>query len=754
MAAPEFASRHAEILAALGREVAEIAREQWSNVDRRDIGGSWLTLLPRLLLALIGAQKTAAAQAEPFMAEAAALAGLSELALGTIKVAGFAGTAADGRSLLSLLFQPVIDTLDAIGKGKTTDEAMAMGAAKLEMICRNEISDAGRTADQVAMITRADMGGYIRVVVGDTCSRCLILAGRWYPISEWFERHPLCDCVQLPAAQAEAAGLVQDPREIYEGLTGKQRTEAGWTANEQAAIDEGADIIAVTNARRGVYTAGGKQYTTEGTSRRGLFGGYDIDPETSKLRKRPRSAPRKRIRLTPEQIFKDAKGDRDEAIRLLRVNGYLLEAQPRRAETPDNRETQAPQPEPALVDPEEAARDRQARIDVLRSRAEVLASVEQQIFDEADGDEIARNVRALMKRLGLGEDSAMAALADGDFDDPQALAVLIKALADESGLGRIGGDRIVRVQGTFGISTIERGLFKRSEHNSIEGPLREGTLVDIVKPGYTADIDGQQVQLFKADVSESDDAEVLFESPLITQFHESMRGIEDLAEMAKAARGADRTRLAGGQSADVELVQIDDNRLIVHKRGRDWGDPDEVAASIRAQADGEQMAALLAGAIDARVARVYRDEIDAVWMEYIRHDGTDPSTLLSTAAAIRLGLLDVLSVNGDRNEGNLLADDGLVGIDQVFAYAQHLMDGGIDRPQLHGENRPTQHFVDANRQWKPNPLHPDDIPVLRERIQVLKPAFKRIGRGDWHAYTLRVLDRIATFASGTERLYG
>lgn len=64
------------------------------------------------------------------------------------------------------------------------------------------------------------------------------------------------------------------------------------------AIRSGADMAAVVNARRGMYTAAdGRKYTREAATRR-------------------------RLRLMPEQIFREAK-DRDDAIRLLRLHGYI-----------------------------------------------------------------------------------------------------------------------------------------------------------------------------------------------------------------------------------------------------------------------------------------------------------------------------------------------------------------------------------------------------------------------------------------------
>jgi hypothetical protein len=110
-----------------------------------------------------------------------------------------------------------------------------------------------------------------------------------------------CDCIHIPVAAAEAAGIVQDPMVVYQAMSPEERTRAGWSRAEQQAIADGADIAAVANVHRGgVFVAGGRKFTHEGRSRR-------------------------RPRITPEQIYREAGGGRDEALRLLRLHGYIRE---------------------------------------------------------------------------------------------------------------------------------------------------------------------------------------------------------------------------------------------------------------------------------------------------------------------------------------------------------------------------------------------------------------------------------------------
>src|SRR4029078_24859 len=117
--------------------------------------------------------------------------------------AGFAGRASDGGNLASLLYQPAITALMSIGSGAAVDRALAGGRANLDMIVRTQVADAGRGADQAALTARPQVQGYVRQIVGATCSRCVILAGRFYRWNAGFQRHPRCDCIHVPANRAQ-----------------------------------------------------------------------------------------------------------------------------------------------------------------------------------------------------------------------------------------------------------------------------------------------------------------------------------------------------------------------------------------------------------------------------------------------------------------------------------------------------------------------------------------------------------------------
>src|SRR5690606_16892226 len=109
-------------------------------------------------------------------------------------------------------------TVTALDRGRSLREALAIGQATLDMIVRTQVADAGRVADGVALAARRRAGGYVRMVVGATCDRCIILAGRWYRWNQGFQRHPRCDCIHIPAREDTAESVQTDPRKLFDSM--------------------------------------------------------------------------------------------------------------------------------------------------------------------------------------------------------------------------------------------------------------------------------------------------------------------------------------------------------------------------------------------------------------------------------------------------------------------------------------------------------------------------------------------------------
>lgn len=321
MSADQVATDHYRKRQRLSDAVSKVAERTWRQLDAADLDASWARLGPTLQVALAGAQLAAAGAADRYVTQSLGEQGTSAPADGQVRPGSLSGVASDGRPLDSLLVNSIFIVKAAIAGGTTLPMAMASGFANLDMIVRTQVADAGRVADQVAITARPKVAGYVRMLSPPSCSRCVVLAGKFYRYNAGFDRHPNCDCVHIPAAESGDVE-VTNPRKYFDSLSRAEQDRAFTIAGAQA-IRDGADISQIVNARRGgLSIAGGGQQarlerrdvfghqlftTTEGTTRQGVAG--------SRLGRAPR--------LMPESIYEIAGDDRAEAIRLLRRNGYI-----------------------------------------------------------------------------------------------------------------------------------------------------------------------------------------------------------------------------------------------------------------------------------------------------------------------------------------------------------------------------------------------------------------------------------------------
>lgn len=355
---------HAARRARLATAAAVDAARRWARVDPDNIARSWTAQIPATVAVLSAAQFAAADQAEEYLDE------FADPADQVVDPRGYAGVASDGGNLASLLYQPAIGALMTIGSGGSAARGLASGRASLDMIVRTQVADAGRAADQAALTARTTVQGYVRQIVGATCARCTILAGRFYRWNAGFQRHPCCDCIHVPATREQwrQSGRLHDSQQVYDSLTVAERQYAGWSLADQKAIAEGADLTFVTNMK-GVTTAGTR-----------------------------RSAGR----MTTDQIYKRAGGDRDEAIRLLRQNGYLTGAPSVRVAVPSI-------PTPSVASVRVAGVDRLDEIS--RDSVAIYGRSDEFRWDERLGRIAQRQGFDALPRVGTAEelDQAIAA---------------------------------------------------------------------------------------------------------------------------------------------------------------------------------------------------------------------------------------------------------------------------------------------------------------------------------------------------------
>lgn len=323
MAVEQLARIHADYQSQLADAAVYGVQEFWSQVDPNNISASWASMLPDAVGLMTQTQLIAATDASAYVQAALASQGLDNSGSDLVPGA-FAGHASDGRSMVGLLSSPAYTALQGIGAGMDVDRAMAAGSMQLTMLASTTISDTGRVAAGSMITSRLTTTGYVRMLNPPSCSRCAILAGRYYKWNSGFERHPRCKCIHIPTSENNGRDLRTDPYSYFESLSAKEQDKLFTNAGAQA-IRDGADINQVVNSRRGMSTTvGGSVVTTEGTTRRGYFGSQQITRDARKALGE-RYGVSIRQRMMPEEIYKRA-NSREEAIRLLTEYGYITPA--------------------------------------------------------------------------------------------------------------------------------------------------------------------------------------------------------------------------------------------------------------------------------------------------------------------------------------------------------------------------------------------------------------------------------------------
>ena len=337
-AAYAMSYQHQQSQAAVRAATVAAVLEAWATVNSEKLVLSWFGgLLDRIFTLISMGQEIVARQAVHFVRTTLSVQGF-DVDIPDLNPLSFAGIASDGRDLETLVTGAVARSFERLNRGDSPAAAVQAGANYLVLVTGTQISDAGRAADQVAITAAmpaapaveptSPLGvtppsrkklqyGWVRMLTPPSCSRCAILAGQFYKWNDGFLRHPLCDCRHIPATEDLTDALTTDAKAYFNSLTEAQQNYFFGAANSQA-IRDGADIYQVVNAttRKGaMFTAdNGRRYTREGTTRRG-FANARISRSGLKG---------KVLRPTPWQIYRDAQGDRAEAVRLLRKFGYIL----------------------------------------------------------------------------------------------------------------------------------------------------------------------------------------------------------------------------------------------------------------------------------------------------------------------------------------------------------------------------------------------------------------------------------------------
>jgi len=218
-------------------------RRAWSQMGA-DFDASWQAIAPGLLTVTSAAQLAAATAATVYVPAVLDETGQTDAPDAAVRPQVFAGVAEDGRTLAGLLTGATRYAKAAVGQGAGVDEALALGGRWLDGTLSTAVSDAGRDAAFLEVATRPHMG-WVRQVNPPCCSRCAVLAGKWYSHSDVLPRHPRCDCTLIPSAENVAGDFTTDPAELH-----RRGLITDLSADQRKRIDDGADPIKVLNEGR------------------------------------------------------------------------------------------------------------------------------------------------------------------------------------------------------------------------------------------------------------------------------------------------------------------------------------------------------------------------------------------------------------------------------------------------------------------------------------------------------------------------
>lgn len=223
-------------------------RRAWSRM-RPDFDPSWAEVAPSLVTVTAASQLAAARAATEYMPAVLAETEQPDRPEARVRPRAFAGVASDGRSLVGLLEGSVRQAKVASGRGMAADDALAYGGRWLEMALQTAVEDAARDATAAEIVVRQNMG-WVRMINPPCCSRCAVLAGKWYRWNDGFLRHPRCDCVHIPTVENAADDYVTDPQLLVQRGLITDLSKA-----QQGRLSEGADLTRVLNESRDAWRA-------------------------------------------------------------------------------------------------------------------------------------------------------------------------------------------------------------------------------------------------------------------------------------------------------------------------------------------------------------------------------------------------------------------------------------------------------------------------------------------------------------------
>lgn len=218
---------------------AGLAKKHWRGMTD-DFSTSWAQVAPVLIESVQLGRAAVVATSVGYTAAVLDETGQRASQFGTLNPEAFLSQAPNGQTMEDVLAGAVVQSKMAVKSGATSQEALAHAALWLTGVVLTVMADTGRSVVGVDIAQHPTLTGYTRMLNAPSCSRCVILAGKWFKWNEGFLRHPRCfPAGTLVSGPASAAAS----RRWYEGELVILHTASGQrlpvTGNHPILTDQG-----------------------------------------------------------------------------------------------------------------------------------------------------------------------------------------------------------------------------------------------------------------------------------------------------------------------------------------------------------------------------------------------------------------------------------------------------------------------------------------------------------------------------------
>lgn len=261
-ALPPGVREEAQARARIIRDTMDVIRQDIMPARTPMDIDEWIEKRSHLVIAaLANAQTKNAVLIDKTMNMSLMANGWQDTPIGLLAPEAFAGQLPNGAGLELIPNAVARRVREDLALGKSPYVAWRNGNKLLSKIVLTSLIDTQRAARAIAGLARPRTM-YMRMATIPCCARCAVLAGKKGFWEKPFQRHPLCDCDQIPIPMdkdVEFTGPEFSAAEYFESLPEKEQDRIFTVAGAQA-IREGADIAQVVNSRQGM-TGATKDFT-------------------------------------------------------------------------------------------------------------------------------------------------------------------------------------------------------------------------------------------------------------------------------------------------------------------------------------------------------------------------------------------------------------------------------------------------------------------------------------------------------------